>query len=238
METYKLQKLIANSGFCSRRQAEILIKQGRVRCDNEVAKIGTRTNLKSKIEIDNKILELKPPKKIYLILNKPPGFISTMRDTHSRKTAADLIKNKINSRVFIVGRLDLNSQGLMLFTNDGDLANKIMHPKNLIKKTYEVQTNKPLNSHELALLETGVTLDGKKTAPTKIKQIKNSSPFTFLIELHEGRKRQIRRMVDSFDAVVTSLTRLQIGPIKLENLKLGCSRFLTSNEIKMLLNLN
>lgn len=243
METFKLQKLIADSGFCSRRQAETLIKQKRVEINNKIAKIGDRASCACQIKIDGQLLENKPPKKIYLILNKPVGFVSTMHDEKGRKTAADLIKQHANSRVFIVGRLDLNSQGLMLFTNDGELMQKITHPKNHIKKIYEVKISKRLSMEEIKQLEQGIVLDGKKTAPAKIKpveekaaELKTNQPTSssIVVELHEGKKRQIRRMMETLNAKVLKLKRVQIGPVKLGALRLGHCRKLTSTEIKAL----
>lgn len=237
METFKLQKIIASSGFCSRRHAEKLIKQNRVELNGKIAKLGDRAPLSCNLEVDHHPINLKPVKKIYLILNKPVGFVSTMHDEKNRPTAADLIKQKTNSRVFIVGRLDLNSKGLMLFTNDGKLAQKIMHPKHNITKTYEVKINKILQPVEIEKLQHGVNLDGKKTAPSKIKILKTCTcpnEQLFSIELHEGKKRQIRRMLATVNAKVISLTRTKIGPLQLGNLKPKACRHLTSSEIAAL----
>lgn len=239
LETIKVQKLIANSGLCSRRKAEKLIKTGKVKCNGHIAKIGDRVFLNCKIEVTGKTIDTNSIKKIYLILNKPTGYISTMHDEFNRKTAYSLVKSKLRNRVFLVGRLDYNSQGLMLFTNDGELAYKISHPKHEIQKKYEVEINRPLNSYEIKQLQTGILLNDGITSPTNVKIIKQAtnknSNFTIQITLHEGRKHQIKRMIAYFkNARVLKLTRTQIGPIKLNNLPLSHIRFLNQVEINNL----
>lgn len=239
LKTIKLQKLIANSGFCARRTAEKLIKQGKVTYNNKLANIGDRVPLSCDIKINGKSISTKIIKKIYLILNKPTGYVSTMQDEKNRKTAYSLVKNKIKNRVFLVGRLDLNSQGLMLFTNDGDLAYKITHPKYGILKKYEVEINRKLQNFEIKKLETGIKLEDGVTAPAKIKIINNlkNDKYVFKIQItiHEGKKRQIRRMIATLpNAKVVKLKRTQIGNIKLNNLPLGQVRFLNQNEVKKL----
>ena len=237
LETYKVQKLIANAGFCSRRRAEELIEQKRVTLNGKIAKPGDRATPNCRIEIDRKPINIKQNKKIYLILNKPVGFVSTMHDERNRKTAADLIKHKANTRVFIVGRLDLNSEGLMLFTNDGELAQQIMHPSHHITKTYEVKINKILQQVEIEKLRQGVFIDGKKTAPAKITALgsfAHSNEQLLRFELHEGKKRQIRRMLACFDAEVIMLKRTKIGPLQLGCLKPKVCRHLTASELTAL----
>lgn len=231
----KIQKLIADSGFCSRRQAENLILNQQVICNNKPATIGMHADLNCKIKINGREINLNPPKKIYLILNKPEGVISTTKDNFGRKTVIDLIKTKTNQRVFLIGRLDLNSQGLVMLTNDGCLAQKISHPKYNITKKYEVSITRKLKPFEIYKLQNGMWLNGRKTAPAKIKPVSalNNKIFKIEIELHEGKKRQIRRMIYSIDPniKILKLKRTSIGPIKLNNLPPGHSRFLNHNEI-------
>ncbi len=232
----KIQKLIANSGFCSRRKAEKLILNQQVLCNNKPATIGMHADLNCKITINGREINLNPPKKIYLILNKPEGVLSTTKDNFGRKTVVDLIKTKTNQRVFLVGRLDLNSQGLVILTNDGYLAQKISHPKYNITKKYEVSITRKLKPFEIHKLQNGIWLNGKKTAPAKIKPLsalnKLNNIFRIEIELHEGKKRQIRRMIYSLDPniKILKLKRTKIGPIELGNLPLGHSRFLSHDE--------
>ncbi len=236
----KLQKLIAIRGFCSRRKAETLIKNGNVFCNGICAKIGQRVPLNCIIKINNELVQPTKLNKIYLILNKPIGYISSNSDTHNRKTVIDLVKNYINQRLFIVGRLDFNSHGLILLTNDGEITQKLMHPKFEITKTYEVVVNRKLSSLEINKLTNGVYIKNNniltKTAPAKIKSITSKTTQSKLIfEIHEGKNRQIRKMVATLpNAKVIDLKRTKIGPISLGNLKSGQWRPISSIELKKL----
>ena len=241
MKELRIQKIIADSLCCSRRKAEDIIKNNIVTCNNKQVKLGDKASLKDTIYINNIKLNLKmPTKKIYIMLNKPRGYITTLSDEKNRKTILDLISSKIKERVYPIGRLDKNSQGLLLLTNDGDFCNSIIHPKYKIKKTYIVTINKELQSKKIKELEDGVLLEGKKTHPCKIEIILNSPQKSkFKIEIHEGRNRQIRKMVEEIlKAEVKRLKRIKIGSIKLKNLPVGKFRNLTEKELESLKKLN
>lgn len=226
----RLQRYIALNSSYSRRKAETLIEQGRVSVNGEiVTKLGTQIDPESnpKVAVDGEIIK---PKKgtITLMLNKPSGYITTRSDTHSRKTVMDLIPYK---DVFPVGRLDRDTEGLLLLTNDGDLAYKITHPKFKHEKEYIVKSKNELTEDQKNKLEKGVTIDGKKTSPCKVTMKKGVCHIT----IHEGRKRQIRRMFEEIGNPVIYLMRVRIGKLPLGSLKKGKFRILNADEIDKLL---
>ena len=232
----RIQKIIAEKGFCSRRKAEILIREGHVKCNGETAKLGQKVTYEDIITIyDNPLSIKKLDKKIYIMLNKPRGYISTLYDERNRKTIMMLLTG-IKQRVYPVGRLDLKSQGLMILTNDGELAAKLMHPSSEIVKTYKITIKKNITREQIEKMENGVFLDGKKTAPCKITILENSDLKSVLIfNIHEGKKRHIRRIIEKIlNCEVRKLKRTAIGPLKLGNLKIGRFRFLTQEEIDLL----
>ncbi len=234
MERKRIQKIFSETGFCSRRRAEILIKENKVKVNGKTAKLGDKANLKDLIEVEDVVLKLKDDfEKIYVILNKPKGVITSMKDEKNRKTVVDLINGFFKERIYPVGRLDLNSQGLLLLTNDGEFANFIMHPRNNVKKTYEVVVNKPISRDEILKMQNGVLIDGKKTAKSKIKILNRSKEKTrFKITIHEGRKRLIRKMVlIVMNCKVLKLNRIKIGPLKLDGLKIGEFKKLSLKEV-------
>lgn len=229
----RIQKIIAINSKYSRRKAEELIKNGRVRCNGKKTNLGDKASSKDKIEIDGVVLNIKNSKKIYLMLNKPRGYVTTMKDEKGRKKVLDLIYPKIKEKVYPIGRLDLKSQGLLLLTNDGKFAYGIMHPKNEIKKIYNVSVNKDITEEEIMKLEEGVYYDGVKTKPCKVEVLFNSKEKSrFKITISEGKKRQIRNMVKTvLKGEVKKLKRIQIGTIKLKNLPVGQFRNLTEEEV-------
>ena len=232
MKKQRIQKIMASFGFCSRRKAEELIKAGRVKHNNITANLGDLAHTTDKIYVDDILLHNKNNEKIYIALNKPRGYICSMSDEKNRKTVCDLIKD-IKKRVYPVGRLDLTSEGLLILTNDGSFANNIMHPKNKIDKIYKVVIKKSITKEQIDQLESGIYLDGKKTAKCNINILQNKKNHAVLMfKIHEGKKRQIRKMIDSvLHTEVTRLQRIQIGNIKLSGLGVGEYRSLKNFEI-------
>lgn len=233
----RLQKFISRAGFASRRKAEELILEGRVKVNGEVIRtLGVKIDPeKDVVEVDNKII--KPEKKLYIALYKPVGYLSSLYDPFGRRTIKDLLKGKLSSRVYPVGRLDFDSEGLLLCTNDGEIANLLIHPRYKIPKIYEVLISGIPKEEELKKLREGVILEEGKTLPAKFEIVwKNSKTKRSLLKvvLYQGWKRQIRRMLALFGYEVLKLKRVQIGEIRLGNLKPGEFRFLSDEEIKWL----
>jgi len=230
MEKTRLQKYLADCGITSRRKAELLIMQGKVKINDRVVKeLGTKVYPNDKVEFKGEIIEPKQ-EKVYIMLNKPVGYLSTVKKGKEKgKTVLDLIDTA--ERVFPVGRLDKNSSGLLILTNDGDLALKLTHPRYQKEKEYEVEVNKSITKNFLNNMRRGVSLAGKKSARAEVEQ---TGPQKFNIILKEGKKRQIRRMCDKLGYEVKSLRRIRINDLKLGNLKSGGYRFLNANEIKAL----
>lgn len=228
----RVQKAIALFTQYSRRKAEELIIQGRVKVNEEIATPGQLVDLtKDKILLDGKplIFDLQTH---YLILNKPTGFVCTSSDEYGRETIFSLLKGFFGSRLFIVGRLDKNSEGLLLLTNDGDLAYRIMHPRFELEKEYLVEISGVPSRKIVAKIEKGVELEEGKTAPTKISILKQETgKATLKMTLKEGKKREIRRVWQKFGFSVLSLKRVRIGPIFLGNLKPGKWRKLSQREV-------
>ncbi len=232
----RLQKVLAQAGVCSRRQAEVYIRAGRVAVDGErVTEMGLKVDPKhQKITFDNKAI-IRSPKKVYILLNKPKGYVTTMSDPQGRPIVTSLLKN-ISQRLFPVGRLDLETEGALLMTNDGDLAQRVIHPSFEVKKTYLAVVNGKISREKLKALEDGIELDGKVTWPAKISVTKsNKTSTTIKITIHEGRKRQVRRMFTAIGHHVTHLKRLAYGSLQLGSLQSGKYRFLKPNDIKQIL---
>ena len=236
MEKIRLQKILSDSGICSRRKAEELISQGLVKVNGKVAKLGDKANDRDVIMVDGeRVRYSKKRRKIYIMLNKPRGFITTMNDERGRKCVAQLVEN-VGERVYPIGRLDKDSEGMLVFTNDGDFANKVMHPKNNVYKIYRVTVRPSIDEDQLVKLETGVELDGRKTAPAYVRVIhKEQGRVVLEMILHEGKNREIRRMCEAVGLEVARLKRTQIGGVKMGMLKQGDWRDLTEQEVKKLL---
>ena len=228
----RLHKVIASKGYCSRRKAEELILEGRVKVNNkQVKELGFKVDDNDVIKIDNKIL--KNEEKVYFILNKPKNIISSAKDEKGRITVVDLIDTK--ERIYPIGRLDFDSSGLLLLTNDGELTQALLHPSKEIEKVYEVLIDKILNEKEIKELEKGIKIENYLTAPCKIKIIKNTNNSSLLrITIHEGKNRQVRKMMKYFNANVLRLHRIKEANISLGNLKSGEYRKLKEFEIKRL----
>lgn len=219
----RLQKIIAMRGYCSRRDAEKLILAGHVKVDGQlINQLGTKHDLKCKIEIDGK--PLLPPKigeKVYLAVYKPLGFICSADDPQGRKLVTSLVPPKYG-RVFPIGRLDINSEGLIFLTNDGEFANLLMHPSSAPSKVYRVRVDSRLTRDQQEELRNGIVLEDGLTAPCQVKETEIAiNGCTYEITLHEGKNREIRRMMQYFDKKVLSLVRIQIGPVKVGNLRKG-----------------
>jgi 23S rRNA pseudouridine2605 synthase len=234
----RLQKLMARAGLGSRRDNEQLIAAGRVRLNGHIARLGNKANpLIDKIEVDGQILDLSIYQIIYIKLYKPRGVISSLEDEmgQGRPIVSDLLPKL--GHIYPVGRLDKQSEGLMLMTNDGQVAHRLTHPRYAHNKVYEVILEGPISNKDLAHWRRGVLLNDRLTAPADIKVISRSKDETFLsITLREGRKRQIRRIAASFEHPVRKLVRTAIGPLKLGNLTPGEWRYLNDDEIQQLQN--
>ncbi|MBR3760079.1 MAG: rRNA pseudouridine synthase [Ruminococcus sp.] len=235
MEKIRIQKIIADSGVCSRRKAEQLIAEGRVKINGRPVKVGDKCGYKDLVTIDGERIYV-PRKKnfIYLMMNKPRGYVTTVSDELDRRCVMDLLEG-VEERVYPVGRLDRNSEGLLLFTNDGEFANSIMHPSRHIAKTYRVTVRPDINDDQLVALSEGVEIDGRKTLPASvIVKDKQQGRVVILITIKEGRNRQIRKMCEAVGLEVARLRRISIGPLKLGMLKPGTFRELTAEELRAL----
>lgn len=229
----RLNKYLAQAGLASRREADRMIVEGRVRLNGKTVEslgilVDTGTD---KVEVDGKKIKRKKGPHLYLLLNKPPGYLATVKDPFKRPTVMDLLPS-FKNRVYPVGRLDLNSEGLLLFTNDGDLAYRLMHPSYKVMKEYLVRVKpKPLAS-TLGRLEKGIYLNGKKTAKAKIQRLTTIKGETHIkVELFEGRKRELRRMFEAVGHSVLALKRIRFGSLSLGGLKKGQWRHLSKKEL-------
>ncbi|MDE6592508.1 MAG: rRNA pseudouridine synthase [Oscillospiraceae bacterium] len=237
MEKIRLQKILSESGYCSRRKAEELISKGLVRVNGHVAGLGDKANDKDVIMVEGERLRYsKKRRKIYIMLNKPRGYVTTMSDELDRRCVTELLTG-VDERVYPIGRLDRNSEGLLLFTNDGKFANDIMHPSRHVSKTYRVTVRQTVSDDQVVRLTEGVLLDGKMTLPATVS-IEADEPgrSVMRITIREGRNRQIRRMCEAVGLEVARLRRTSIGPVKLGMLKPGAWRELTAEEVRALRN--
>ncbi|MBQ7755821.1 MAG: rRNA pseudouridine synthase [Oscillospiraceae bacterium] len=237
MEKVRIQKIIADSGYCSRRKAEELISANRVQVNGRPCKLGDKADYKDIISIDGENLYV-PKKKdfYYIMLHKPRGYVTTMSDELDRKCVVDLLDG-LDERVYPIGRLDRNSEGLLLFTNDGKFANDIMHPSKHITKTYRVTVRPDISDEQLVELSEGVEIDGRKTLPCTITVLdKQPGRVVMQMVIKEGRNRQIRKMCEAVGLEVARLKRTAVGPVKLGMLKPGEYRELKAEELRALRN--
>lgn len=237
MEKIRLQKIIADSGLCSRRKAEELIEKGKVKVNGHTATIGDKASpLKDLITVDGKrIVVEKKPQQIYLMMNKPRGYLTAMSDDRGRRCVTELLPDDLKRRVYPVGRLDLNSEGLLFFTSDGKFANDMMHPSREVTKTYRVTIRPDLTEDQAAAMESGVVVDGKVTLPATVRILtKQPNRVVAEIVIREGRNRQVRKMCEAVGVEVARLKRTSIGPIKLGMLKPGDVRELGKEELRAL----
>lgn len=233
MEKVRIQKVLSEYGFASRRKAEKMIEDGLVYINGKKANIGDKiVPNKDKISIDGKLIDCNQ-KKYYIMLHKPRGFISTTHDELGRKCVTSLVSD-IPTKIYPVGRLDKDSEGLLLMTNDGDFSNSILHPSKHIEKKYRVTVKPKINEDQLVKLSASFEIDNYKTVPAKITVIKHSDDRTVLeIILKEGKNRQIRKMCEQVGLEVARLKRISIGQLKLGMLQPGKWRDLSTQEIKM-----
>ena len=231
----RLQKFLAECGVASRRKSEELIEQGKVRVNGKIASIGDKINpKKDTVTVSGKKI-VKSKSFTYIMLHKPRGFITTMSDEMDRKCVAELIED-VPARVYPIGRLDRDSEGMLLFTNDGEFANAMMHPRKHVSKTYRVTVRPGITEEQVTALTTGVIIDDRKTAPAEVRII-TREPNRVVLEiiLYEGRNSQIRKMCEEVGLEVARLKRTAIGSIKLGMLKQGDWRELNEDEVRKLM---
>lgn len=231
----RLQKYIAECGIASRRSAEKIIESGRVYVNGELVDyMGCDIDPdRDVVELDGRIIKPET-KKHYIILNKPKNYVTTVSDDLGRPTVMQLVED-IDARIYPVGRLDFDTTGLLIMTNDGDFANKLTHPRNSVNKTYIARVDRLLTEGEVEKLCTGIEIDGVKTAPAKVENIKRPQKgFEVKITIHEGRNRQVRRMLEEVDVNVLALKRISVGSVTLGNLPEGKWRKLSDAEINKL----
>jgi 23S rRNA pseudouridine2605 synthase len=234
----RLQKLLSAAGVASRRAAEDLIRQGRVSVNGRtVTALGTKAEATDDIRVDGRRIKAVTRRR-YLLLNKPRGYVTTRRDPQKRRTVMDLLGD-VREYVYPVGRLDFDSEGLLLLTNDGELASALTHPRHEVERVYRVQVTGVPGTKALATLTRGVPLDGRRTAPARVTVVhggreRADGSAVLMMTLREGRNRQIRRMCEAVGHPVQRLTRIRIGPIEDVGLPLGQVRDLTAQEVKRL----
>lgn len=233
MKEERLQKFLANAGIASRRKCEELILDGKIEVNGlVVTELGTKVSEKDIVKYNGKIV--KPEEeKVYILLNKPIGYVTTAKDQFNRDTVLDLVK--VNKRIVPVGRLDMYTSGVLILTNDGEFVNMLTHPRNEVNKTYNVTLKGLVENEDIQKLQNGVEIDeGYITKPAKVKILKideEKKISRIQITIHEGRNRQVRKMCETINKKVLALHRSSIENIDLKNLKIGEWRYLTNKEI-------
>ncbi|MGN0630630.1 MAG: pseudouridine synthase [Ruminococcus sp.] len=238
MEKIRIQKMLADAGYCSRRKAEALISAGKVKLNGHPVKLGDKATYQDLITVGGERVYLPRKKSLrYIMMYKPRGYVTTTSDELERRCVMDLLGDDIEERVYPVGRLDKDSEGLLLLTNDGKFANDIMHPSRHISKTYRVTVRPDVTEEQLVALSSGIELDGRKTLPANVV-VKTREPgrVVLLITIKEGRNRQIRRMCESLGLEVARLRRVSVGPLRLGMMKPGTYRELTADELRAIRN--
>ncbi len=232
-EPMRLNRFISNSGLCSRREADELIKKGLVTINGKVVTdLSTRVNNRDIVKYRNKTLSSE--KKIYMLLNKPKGYVTTVRDPHASHTVLELIGDACRERIYPVGRLDKDTTGLLLLTNDGDLAGKLTHPAYNRKKIYHVFLDKPLTKKDFDAISEGTDLEGNSIIPDAIAYTDPDDKTQIGIELHSGQNRVVRRIFEKFGYRIQKLDRVYFAGLTKKNLPRGKWRFLTDKEVYML----
>lgn len=234
----RLQKYLATCGVASRRKCEELIKEGKIKVNGRVVtELGTKVSNKDKVEFNGKVIK-ENNKKVYILLNKPIGYVTTVKDQFDRPTVMDLVK-KEKTRLLPVGRLDMYTSGALILTNDGEFINKITHPKNEIEKTYNVTLNGIITQEDANKLKNGVEIEENnekvKTGKAKVKILKTDEEKNISriqITIHEGKNREVRKMCEAIDKKVLALHRAKIGNLDVKDLKLGTYRYLTKSDLK------
>lgn len=231
---HRLQKIIAEMGIASRRGAEEIIIEGRVTVNGQVAVLGMKADpAKDHIKVDGKLL-VQPEKKVYLVFNKPRGVLTSLSDPQGGPIVKDFLRG-IKQRVFPVGRLDYDSEGLLILTNDGDFAHAVLHPSKKIPKTYMVKIKGVLAEEDMERLRTGIKLDGVMTAPARVKRVRKTDNNSWIeMTIFEGRKRQIRKMIERVGHSVIRLMRIRINGLEMGNIMPGQFRHISPDEMKRL----
>ena len=227
----RLQKILSQAGIASRRASEQLMTDGRVTVNGKtVLELGTKADAsRDDIRVDGRRIKI-PDRHLYLLVNKPRGYVTTRSDPQKRPTVIDLLAG-VTDYVYPVGRLDFDSEGLLILTNDGDLAAKLTHPRHGVPRVYEATVLGVPDEHDVRRLAKGVTIDGQRTGPAEVTAI---GPSRLRITVREGRNRQVRKMCDAIGHPVTELRRVAIGPLRDARLKLGAWRVLTTHEVERL----
>ena len=234
----RLQKIISAAGVASRRAAEKLIEEGRVQVNGTtVTELGTKADPDTDdIRVDERRVK-QPQRQRYLLLNKPRGYVTTRSDPEHRPTVLDLLKG-VREYVYPVGRLDFDSEGLLLLTNDGDLAATLMHPRHEVERVYEAQVLGVPDAHDIDRLSRGIVIEGRRTSPANVELLRerrtDGDTSVLRVTIHEGRTRQVRKMADAIGHPVRALRRVRIGPIADKNLRPGSYRELTTEEVRKL----
>lgn len=231
----RLQKIISAAGITSRRASEALILGGQVAVNGVVVtELGSKADpSKDTITVDGKVLKVSE-QRLYILLNKPPGYITALKDSQSRPLVTDLLKD-VTDRVYPVGRLDYNTEGLLLLTNDGEWANRLMHPRHEIEKEYHVRVRGKVIDQQLKRMAEGVELEDGKTAPAVVNLVKSGEQNDWIsVAIHEGRNRQVRRMCEAVSLSVVRLKRIRYGTLALGTLRAGQFRYLSDVEVREL----
>ena len=232
-EPIRLNKFLANAGMCSRREADAFIQAGVVTVNGEVVtELGTKIMRTDEVKFHDQPVTLE--KKVYVLLNKPKDYVTTSDDPQQRKTVMDLVKNACPERIYPVGRLDRNTTGVLLLTNDGDLASKLTHPKFLKKKVYHVYLDKNVTAHDMNQIAEGITLDDGEIKADAIEYASDTDKSQVGIEIHSGKNRIVRRIFESLGYRVIKLDRVQFAGLTKKNVRRGDWRFLTEKEVDML----
>ena len=231
MEEIRLQKYMADCGVASRRKCEEIILQGKVKVNGiKVTELGTKVTEEDEVSVNGEVIK-KVFKKVYIAMNKPVGYITSVSDEFDRPTVMNLVEDEIHTRVYPVGRLDFDTEGLLIMTNDGNLTFKLTHPKHTIFKTYVATLNDVPHPKNIEKLRKGVVVDGKKTQQPKVNWLKDN---IVEISISEGRNRQVRKMFEAIGYEVVTLQRVSIGNLALGNIPLGRWRHLSQAEINYL----
>lgn len=236
MKQIRLQKYLAEAGIASRRKCEELILDGKIEVNGKVVtELGTKVTENDKVKYNGKLIS-PVEEKIYILLNKPIGYVTTVKDQFGRDTVLDLVK--VDKRIVPVGRLDMYTSGALILTNDGEFVNKLTHPKNEVNKTYNVTISGKITQEDVDKLQKGVKIDDNYiTKPAKVKILKideEKNNSRIQITIHEGKNRQVRKMCNAIDKKVLALHRSKIGDIDVKDLKIGTWRYLTEKEINSL----